>query len=270
LTNATQSVTDAYVYDPFGKLANSTGTTQNPFKYVGRYGLMDEGSNISFIRARYYDANLGRFVSKDSMMGKDGASQSLNRYVYALNNPTVLIDIDGRFFVQVAVGAAVGGFFGVSGVFIGDVVKSVTTQSNQFSSPLEYGIALASGAVGGAVTGGTASVALGLAAENATSQLLEGLFSDRESFDWTDYGFSIASGVVLDQVSTSFYKGVPPATNPVTQYVTGKNIDYYYATEFTGQVLESAFAPVNVSANNSPVIPEQLETQVSAARVYKK
>ncbi len=42
LTDAGENVTDKYAYDLFGKLANSTGSTTNPFKYVGRFGVMDE------------------------------------------------------------------------------------------------------------------------------------------------------------------------------------------------------------------------------------
>jgi RHS repeat-associated protein len=94
-------VTDAYAYDPFGKPANSSGTTPNSFKYVGRYGVMDEGNNLFYIRARYYESNLGRFVSKDPMMGKDGDVQSLNRYAYALNSPIRLIDISGFSALEV-------------------------------------------------------------------------------------------------------------------------------------------------------------------------
>ncbi len=95
LTDVAQNVTDAYAYDPFGRVVNSTGTTPNPFRYVGRYGLMDEGNGLTYIRARYYTPELGRFITKDSLTGKDTDSQSLNRYVYALNNPVMLVDING-------------------------------------------------------------------------------------------------------------------------------------------------------------------------------
>jgi len=54
LTDASGAVTDSYAYDPFGKLANSVGSTANPYKYVGRYGVMDEGNGLNYIRARYY------------------------------------------------------------------------------------------------------------------------------------------------------------------------------------------------------------------------
>lgn len=56
---------------------------------------MDEGNGLKYIRARYYSPELGRFITKDPMTGKDGDSQSLNRYVYALNNPVRLVDVSG-------------------------------------------------------------------------------------------------------------------------------------------------------------------------------
>lgn len=95
LTDANQDITDAYSYNSFGTLASSSGSTMNPFKYVGKYGVIDEGNGLDYIRARYYAPELGRFITKDPLIGKDRDSQSLNRYVYALNNPLRLIDISG-------------------------------------------------------------------------------------------------------------------------------------------------------------------------------
>ena len=99
ITDAGENITDSYAYDPFGNVVNHLGTTANPFRYVGRYGLIDEGNGLTYIRARYYVPELGRFITKDPLTGKDGDSQSLNRYVYAVNNPVMLVDISG-FSVQ--------------------------------------------------------------------------------------------------------------------------------------------------------------------------
>jgi RHS repeat-associated protein len=56
---------------------------------------MDEENSLLYIRARYYSTKRGRFITKDPTTGKDGDSQSMNRYIYALNNPVRLIDISG-------------------------------------------------------------------------------------------------------------------------------------------------------------------------------
>jgi RHS repeat-associated protein len=36
-----------------------------PFKYVGQYGVMVEPNGLYYMRARYYDPSLGRFISED-------------------------------------------------------------------------------------------------------------------------------------------------------------------------------------------------------------
>ena len=95
MTDAEENITDTYAYESFGTLSNSAGSTQNPFKYVGRYGVVDDGNGLNYIRARYYASEVGRFITKDPLTGKKGDSQSLNRYIYALNNPVMLIDISG-------------------------------------------------------------------------------------------------------------------------------------------------------------------------------
>lgn len=95
LSDVSGNLTDKYAYDTFGNLVNSKGTTKNPFKYVGRYGVIEEGNGLNYIRARYYDPEIGKFITKDPRTGNDRDGQSLNRYVYALNNPVRLIDISG-------------------------------------------------------------------------------------------------------------------------------------------------------------------------------
>ena len=57
--------------------------------------MLDEGDDLFYIRARYYDSEQQRFVGKDAKAGNDREGQSLNRYVYGLNNPVRLIDISG-------------------------------------------------------------------------------------------------------------------------------------------------------------------------------
>ena len=93
-----------YTYDPFGKVTNSAEvypntrtTVPNPFKFGGRFGLIDDDNGLIYIRARYYSPELGRFLTKDPLGSdlKDG--QSLNRYIYASDNPVLLIDVNGLY-----------------------------------------------------------------------------------------------------------------------------------------------------------------------------
>ncbi len=93
LTDDAGNMTDKYAYDEYGKLMASEGTTSNPFKYVGRYGVMDEGGNFYFMRARYYDATVGRFLNED-LLGFEGGDWNL--FAYVEGNPVTRIDPGGK------------------------------------------------------------------------------------------------------------------------------------------------------------------------------
>ncbi len=88
LTDASGSVTDQIAYSPYGEIFNRTGTTDIPYLYVGGFGVFNEGHNLLHMKARYYDAQLKRFLTKDPI-GLDGGS---NLYAYAANNPLFFFD----------------------------------------------------------------------------------------------------------------------------------------------------------------------------------
>mgnify|MGYP000196585676 CR=1 FL=1 len=50
-----------------------------------------------YARARYYDPATARFLSPDPWSGDAAMPPSLNKYLYAYQNPTVYVDPDGRF-----------------------------------------------------------------------------------------------------------------------------------------------------------------------------
>ena len=95
LSDLNGNLTDTYAYDPFGLVIGGQAATRNSFHYVGQFGVMDEGGGLLFMRHRYMDTATGRFISQDPLAGGMENSQSLNRYVYALNNPMRLVDYMG-------------------------------------------------------------------------------------------------------------------------------------------------------------------------------
>lgn len=96
MTEDSRRIVNSYAYDPFGKQTNSIEGVANPFRFVGQNGLMQESNGLTYVRARYYAADLGVFISQDPLKGEINSSQSLNRYSYAMNNPTMLVDLDGK------------------------------------------------------------------------------------------------------------------------------------------------------------------------------
>jgi RHS repeat-associated protein len=87
----------AQSYDPFGVLNSQHGTqnSQLPFGYTGEQE--DAGTGLVFLRARYYDPRLGRFLTKDLWLGNPQRPLSLNLYLYTTANPANIIDPSGRF-----------------------------------------------------------------------------------------------------------------------------------------------------------------------------
>ncbi len=81
----------SYIYDPFGDVLVASGDIRNPFQFSGKLGIATDFAGNSFMGARFYDASLGRFISRDPTNINGGT----NLYVYALNKPLTLIDPSG-------------------------------------------------------------------------------------------------------------------------------------------------------------------------------
>ncbi len=90
--SAGQSIA-TYNYDAFGAVRNSSGAAST-FKFVGEQA--DDEAGLIYLRARYYDPATGRFLSPDKWRGAASSDQSLNRYIYAQNSSTRLVDISGN------------------------------------------------------------------------------------------------------------------------------------------------------------------------------
>ena len=66
LTDTAQNLITAYEYDAFGSITAQTGTVVSPYKFTSREFEPDSG--LYFYRARWYDARIGRFLSKDPIL----------------------------------------------------------------------------------------------------------------------------------------------------------------------------------------------------------
>ena len=67
LTDMSGSVVNSYAYDPFGVILAQNESISQPFTFVGQYGVMLESEGLYYMRARYYDPNVGRFISEDPL-----------------------------------------------------------------------------------------------------------------------------------------------------------------------------------------------------------
>ncbi len=86
LSNGAGALANTYSYDSFGKLTASTGTLTNPFQYTGRD--LDPEIGLNYYRARYYDPQIGRFISEDPI----GFWGGIDFYSYVGNGPVNFVD----------------------------------------------------------------------------------------------------------------------------------------------------------------------------------
>jgi RHS repeat-associated protein len=85
-------VTATYRTDEFGIPTATTGTSSQPFGFTGE---PRDATGLTYLRARYYDPSLGRFLSRDPLAGNPRMCQTLNRYAYVTNNPATDTDPSG-------------------------------------------------------------------------------------------------------------------------------------------------------------------------------
>ena len=86
LSSSAGSLAQTYGYDSFGKQTSSSGSLTNPFQYTARES--DPETGLYYYRARYYDQNVGRFLSQDPI----GFYPGVNFYAYVDNSPISLLD----------------------------------------------------------------------------------------------------------------------------------------------------------------------------------
>ncbi len=116
-----------YQYDPYGNLTSSTGSVTNPWRFAG--GYFDSSTGLYKYGTRYYNPGFGRWSQQDPVRGQLNDPTSLNRYLYASDDPVNFTDPSGLWCIHFDVltlrtmgwallltGAA-SALFGVLGIF---------------------------------------------------------------------------------------------------------------------------------------------------------
>ena len=149
VTGANGSLIASNSYLPYGGL-NGAGGVNIPFQFVGQFGVTGEGNGLAEMRSRFYDTNLGRFLSQDPV----GITGGINTYAYAGNNPVTNVDPHGTTIPLILGGAAIGAITGAIGY---GATQLITCQGFTWG-----GLAgsVVTGASYGAVIGGTGGLAL--------------------------------------------------------------------------------------------------------------
>lgn len=92
VTDANQNVVERSEYEPYGRVVNRS-LADGP-GYTAH--VSDSATGLSYMQQRYFDPEIGRFLSVDPVMTDMKTGGGFGRYTYALNNPFRFTDPDGR------------------------------------------------------------------------------------------------------------------------------------------------------------------------------
>ena len=214
VTDGTGTVIATYQTDEFGVPTTSTGSAGSPFRYTGE---PLDASGLTYLRARYYDASLGRFLSRDPFAGVASSPLSLNRYSYVHNNPATWSDPSGRILpIFVVLGVAAFNFvLGVVG-YVGSNAAVNAIENKPLDEGLNVGDAMTSGVtgivaggVGGTLAGAGKRLAFGAAigcASTLASQQIEPRQDNVEGAAGCAFG-AVGAAVPANNVVQSFTFG---------------------------------------------------------------
>jgi len=98
------NITSSGTFDVYGaKRSGGTGTATSRQGFVGSLGhVTDSETGLVYMRARYYDPNVGRFISQDA------AKNGMNWFAYCHNNPINNVDPDGKSDITLYFAGEVG------------------------------------------------------------------------------------------------------------------------------------------------------------------
>ena len=186
-----------YEYDAWGINTIIDGSdmllaTLNPFRYRGYY--YDTETGLYFLKTRYYDPEIGRFISIDGIEYLDPETiNGLNLYAYCNNNPVMNIDPNGTWGFK--------GFLKKTGLFFGGLATAILGGVITLVS-LPFGFIPGTGVI---TQMGISVTAYGAFMMGAAFD--DGIYADMSRIGWNP--FNTDANLVLSSNKVSFYKGVP-------------------------------------------------------------
>ncbi len=236
IVTETGSLIAQYTYDAWGNVLTGSGTFRNinPIRYRGYY--FDTETGLYYLRSRYYDPQVGRFINADVLADTDRGSAGLNLFAYCLDDPVNNLDSEGLDTEAIGISDALAFGLRLSGGV--QVVKD--DKGN-------YGIIIYSG-----VGGGTPSASIGITftqtGANSIDDLVNWGGSAGLSSIWSIFGTDVNVGEGWIGETFSLGVGVPilevhgEITNTVFIFQIGPEItepfvhrykydNYYRSTE---------------------------------------
>jgi len=143
-TDSAGNVISELRYKPWGSVRYTAGTTSTKYQFTGQYSYAAD-FGLLYYGARFYDPQLGRFSSPDSIIPQSQGVQGYDRYAYTNNNPVRYTDPSGHELYEVSQD--------VWGVLQGQIGIEITHQE-KIASNFAFGSAVIFGAAGAGISAG--------------------------------------------------------------------------------------------------------------------
>ena len=187
MTNGSGAVTASLTLSAFGQTVASTGSSTSVYQFGASSGYRAEGdAGLTLVGCRFYDAQVGRFISRDTYL--DQAP-----YAYCDGDPVNRLDPSGHSPVET--GIAGGVITAVVFFIVAVVIEGVTAGA---ATPILVGIV--AGGLSGAAGSATMASFDGKSGDQVRDDAIEGGIAGAVvgvGCKWTTIAEKIAAGGVI-------------------------------------------------------------------------
>ena len=148
-TISSQTVTATATYEGFGNSLATTGSTGSAYGFAATSRYRADGdAGLTHVGARYYDAQVGRFVTRDTML-------SQHPYLYCEHDPVNCVDPSGHWPDWGNIGRGIIGVVSgrVIGIAIGIIIAPALIVVGIVGTPALIVGGIIGGAIGGYIGG---------------------------------------------------------------------------------------------------------------------
>ncbi len=210
VTDQLGGVVEQRDYTPFGEPVDWTGPQSGPKELLLTFNSQryDDNSGLYYFGARYYDAELGRFMTPDTILPDPMNPRKLNRYAFAGGNPVRYSDPTGHDWFDIVMGVlVVVAAIVVTGLLV--VAAIITAGASSWTVGLGVGLIL-----------GAVAIAVGLVVGSGFA-----IAAAVTGSSWLEIGRAFATGFLLGMVVTAgvfaFVLALAPTGGMSLAIVTG-------------------------------------------------
>ena len=199
LIDKTGSTVVEYTYDTWGKLLSTTGSlaatfgAEQPFRYRGY--VYDEETGFYYLQSRYYNPEVGRFISADVYLSTGQGVLGHNSYAYCLNNPVNMTDESGQWSLPNWAKKVVAAVTIVAAVAAAAVITVATAGAGTAAAVIAVGEAK------GAAIGMVSGAAIGAASGAVNHRLSTGSWNGADTAALDGMGNGALSGAITGAVT---------------------------------------------------------------------